>query len=122
MQVQGLNKLIIFVEDMAAQAKFYCGVLGLKPQAGSLPSDLDKVSWLPLDAGGFTLALHSGGKKRIGVDAPKFVFMVDDLEQARQQLKDHGLSLPDIFSPATGTLVLNVTDPEGNQFSLEQHS
>lgn len=122
MQAHKLDELILYVEDMAAQAEFYCGMLGLKPKAGKLPGNLPEVPWLPLDAGEFTLALHAGGKGRIGEDSPKFVFVVADLEQARAHLESTGLGLPAIFEAAPGTLVLNLTDPEGNRFSLEQRS
>ena len=38
--------------------------------------DYGKEFWVELDTGSCSLALHAGGKRRFGEDAPKFVFRV----------------------------------------------
>ncbi|MDB4637268.1 hypothetical protein OAK47_00485 [Planctomycetaceae bacterium] len=66
-----------------------------------------------------SLALHGGGEKRIGEDAPKFVFKVEEIEPTRQYLLDAGVEMSEIHSPAPGIKVCDTRDPEGNVFSIE---
>jgi hypothetical protein len=63
--------------------------------------------------------LHGGGKQRIGEDAPKIVFHVADVEQARHMLMERGVTVGAIRSPAPGVIVADGWDPEGNKFSIE---
>ncbi|MGE3315061.1 MAG: VOC family protein [Planctomycetaceae bacterium] len=114
-----LGEVILYVEDMPKQVRFYRDVLGLKviDPADSDPGD---AYWVLLDCGACQLALHGGGERRFGEDAPKIVFMVDDIQAARDELVRKGVPAGDTFSPAPGVSVVNCTDPEGNKFSLEK--
>jgi catechol 2,3-dioxygenase-like lactoylglutathione lyase family enzyme len=113
-----LGEVILYVEDMAKQVAFYRDVLGFRviDPADTNPCD---AFWVLFDTGSCQLALHGGGERRFGEDAPKFVFMVDDIQAARAELLAKGVAAGDVFSPVPNVSVVNCTDPEGNRFSLE---
>ena len=114
-------ELILYVEDMPNQVEFYRDVLGM--QAISPPGNINlaNASWVELDSGSCKLALHAGGKRRFGEDAPKFVFRVTDILAVHKTLLERGVAMGDIFQAAPGVWVSNASDPEGNRFSIESH-
>ncbi len=117
--IKNLSEIIIYVQDMDAQVKFYRDVLNIPIDH---PRDLDSYrgeQWVVFQAGSCKLALHSGGKKRFGRDAPKFVFDVEDIRATRELLSLKGVKLGKIRIPAPGVEVVDAEDPEGNLFSLE---
>lgn len=117
-----LGEIILYVEEMGNQIEFYRDVLGLSVLEPAAKEKLADADWVLLDSGACRLALHRGGRRRFGADAPKFVFLVDDIEAARAHLVAHGVDAADPFSPAPGVQVVNCTDPEGNRFSLESRN
>ena len=74
-----------------------------------------------MDSGACTLALHAGGQRRQGADAPKIVFRVPDLAAARKALLVRGVLMGEMRSPAPGIQVCDGVDPEGHRFSIEAH-
>jgi catechol 2,3-dioxygenase-like lactoylglutathione lyase family enzyme len=114
-----LGELILYVADMKQQVTFYRDVLGLRVIDPSGGQDLAEAYWVLFDTGACHLALHGGGKRRFGQDAPKFVFFVDDIEAARTHLLKAGVSVSEARSPAPGITVVDCKDPEGNVFSIE---
>lgn len=116
---KGLIEVILYVEDMARQVRFYQDILGFKV---TYPPDLDdygQEEWVTLDTGPCTLALHGGGRKRLGEDSPMIVFGVTNIEAARNNLLAKDVSLGEIFSAAPGVKVCHGRDPEGNPLALE---
>ncbi len=118
--IGNLSELILYVEDMNRQLRFYRDTLGFRVIEPTEDADVDSAYWILLDTGSCKLALHGGGKRRFGNDAPKFVFAVHDIQAARTQLASAGVKVGDVRSPANGVLVVDASDPEGNVFSLEQ--
>ncbi|QDG51781.1 hypothetical protein FIV42_13805 [Persicimonas caeni] len=119
MKLGPLSEIILYVEDMESQVAFYRDVLGL---AVTYPAECDSYAdqhWVTFDTGACSLALHGGGSQSQGKDAPKFVFDVDDIAEARQELLDHGVRVGEVRSPAPGVDVVDARDPEGNAFSIE---
>lgn len=117
-----LHEIIIYVSDMDVQVQFYRDTLGL-PVA--FPSDLDNYAdqyWVVFNTGECSLALHGGGNKQFGTDAPKFVFKVDDVSRVRSELIANGVSAGELRSPTTGVEIVDCKDPEGNVFSIESRS
>lgn len=114
-----LAEVIVYVEDMAAQVAFYRDVMGIPPAAHEDVEQGIKHGWLTFASGPCVMALHAGGKRRFGEDAPKLIFLVDDIEAERSRLMGLGVKLDEIFSPAPGVQVSNGVDPEGNKFSIE---
>ncbi len=114
-----LGEIILYVSDMESQVRFYRDTLGLQI---AYPSGLHSYSdeyWVTFHTGACILALHGGGQKDFGKDAPKFVFKVDDIAHVRDVLMARGVAVGEIRSPAEGVQVVDGRDPEGNAFSLE---
>jgi predicted enzyme related to lactoylglutathione lyase len=116
----GLLEVILYVQDMQAQVSFYRDKLGLVVKEPRGIQDYSDVYWVELDTGACTLALHGGGQRRQGPDAPKFVFRVADVEATRSGLESRGVALGELRSPAPGVWVCDGVDPEGNKFSIER--
>jgi len=118
-KVGELMEVILYVQDMSAQVAFYRGVLGLAVRQPQGVQDFSQVYWTELETGACVLALHAGGQRRFGQDAPKIVFRVSDLQTARQAMLDRGVPVGEARSPAPGVWVCDAADPEGNNFSIE---
>jgi catechol-2,3-dioxygenase len=59
-----LCEVILNIEDMDAQTRFYRDLLGLQVQHES-------EFWTTFDTGACTLALHGAGERKIGEDAAR---------------------------------------------------
>ena len=116
-----IMEVILYVEDMDSQVSFYRDKLGLQVKFPKETSNYGEEFWVELDCGPCTLALHTGGKRRFGADAPKIVFRVGDILAARQELTDQEVEMGEIRSEAPGVWVSDGIDPEGNKFSIESH-
>lgn len=116
-----IMEVILYVEDMNRQVSFYRDKFGFEIRNPAGLDDYSNELWVELDTGGCSLALHAGGKRRFGADAPKFVFRVDDILAARQVLIDQEVEMGEIRSAAPGIWVCDGVDPEGNKFSIESH-
>jgi len=114
-----LMEVILYVEDMDAQVSFYRDLLGLEVKEPDSVEDWTDVHWVELETGTCTLALHAGGQRRHGDDAPKLVFRVSDVPGTRDELARRGVSMGEVRSPAPGVQVSDGVDPEGNRFSIE---
>jgi predicted enzyme related to lactoylglutathione lyase len=117
-----LMENILYVQDMNAQVRYYRDTLGLTVKAPAGLDDYAKEFWVELETGPCTLVLHGGGQGRLGADAPKFVFHVDDIVAAHATLVGRGAKMADISSPAPGVHVADGVDPEGNHFSIEHRA
>lgn len=116
-----LIEVILYVEDMPKQVRFYRDVLGLPVRDPARKADLSAEGWVTLGEGDCVLALHAGGKRRLGKDTPKIVFRVEDIHGARATLSQRGVPLGEVRSAAPGVWVCDGTDPEGHPYSIEQH-
>jgi catechol 2,3-dioxygenase-like lactoylglutathione lyase family enzyme len=119
MQLSHLCEVILYVEDMSAQVRFYRDVLGLRLTHPPGIEDFSDQYWVTFDTGSCTLALHGGGHRRIGEDSPKIVFLTEDLAASRSILVSRGVAISAPRSPAPGHAVCDAKDPEGNPFSIE---
>jgi predicted enzyme related to lactoylglutathione lyase len=117
-----LIEIILFVQDMNRQIAFYREMLGLDVTYPAGLIDYSGEHWVTLSTGACTLCLHSGGQGRIGEDAPKFVFRVPEIFDARQLLLERGAQIGEVRTAAPGVLVADGRDPEGNAFSLESRA
>lgn len=121
MKIEGLIEVILYVQDMNTQVKFYRDTLGLRLTFPQEKRDYEGEMWVTFATGACVLALHAGGEQRIGQDAPTIVFGVSDIQQARSSLVERGVAMSEIRSAAPGILVCDGKDPEGNSFSIESH-
>jgi predicted enzyme related to lactoylglutathione lyase len=116
-----LIEIILYVQDMKRMTSFYHEVFNLPISYPVGVSDYSKESWVTFGTGTCALALHSGGKGRIGADTPMIVFGVKDIHFIRSTLVNRGVTLDDVFQAAPGVLVCHGRDPEGNPIALEEH-
>jgi len=117
--ILGLKEIILYVSDMEAQVAFYRDKLGLRVLH---PSGLDSYRdeyWVVFDTGQCRLALHGGGERDFGADAPKIVFAVADFDVALARLIAAEINMGPERSPAPGVRVSDGKDVEGNVFSIE---
>ncbi|MBD3403168.1 hypothetical protein GF420_09760 [candidate division GN15 bacterium] len=114
-----LSQIILYCEDLAMQVAFYRDVIGLKVTFPQGIEDYSTETFVTFDSDGFSLALHSGGQRLVSEDAPRLVFVVDDIETARDYLRSEGVLMSEIFSPTPGVQVADGRDPEGNRFSIK---
>jgi predicted enzyme related to lactoylglutathione lyase len=119
MQIGSLSEVIVYAKDMNAQVAFYRDKLGLEVTYPAGLNDYAGQYWVTFATGACTLALHGGGEGKSGPDAPKFVFCVTDIHDARTTLEARGVSVGPVREAAPGVLVCDGKDPEGNAFSLE---
>lgn len=116
--VRGLLQIILYVKDMQKQVHFYRDVLGLPLRDLAAETDFSQHFWVEFDTGSCIFALH-GGEGRVGVDAPRLVFEVDDVEAACHALLGRGIRMGQYRLAAPGVKVCEGYDPEGNLFSIE---
>jgi predicted enzyme related to lactoylglutathione lyase len=116
-----IMEVILYVEDMDSQVSFYRDKLGLQVKFPEEAANYGEEFRVELDSGPCILALHTGGKRRFGADAPKIVFRVGDILAARQELTGQEVEMGEIRSAAPGVWVSDGIDPEGNKFSIESH-
>jgi CBS domain-containing protein/predicted enzyme related to lactoylglutathione lyase len=117
----GLIEVILYVKDMGAMVTFYRDLLGIDVESPVESADYGQESWVLLETGVCSLALHSGEQRRLGEGTPMLVFGVVDVEQARAALVERGVVLEAVFDAAPGIKVCHGRDPEGNPFALEEH-
>ena len=119
MITKGLIEIIVYVQDMNAQVAFYRDNFGLEVLYPSNLTNYADEFWVTLNTGACVLALHGGGQKRFGDEAPKLVFGVDDIHAARAELVKRGVKIGDVRPAAPGVWVCDGENPEGNKFSIE---
>lgn len=61
-----LIEVILYIEDMAKQVRFYRDLLGLPVRFPPGKADLSAEGWVTFGEGDCVLALHAGGKRRLG--------------------------------------------------------
>jgi predicted enzyme related to lactoylglutathione lyase len=115
-------EVILYVQDMDSEVAFYRDVLGLTVKEPPGLEDYGQAFWVELETGPCTLALHAGGQRRFGADAPKIVFCVADVARTRADLAQAGVPMGEVRSPAPGVQVCDGSDPEGNRFSIESRT
>ncbi len=111
-----LHRVIIFVNDVQACARFYADAFGFDRIATD-----DPTGWQELDTGGCRLAFH----KARGVTGPtgsdehphKIVFFAKNVAQARERAAAHGAVMGHVKTFGTLTLC-DGRDFEGHVFQL----
>jgi predicted enzyme related to lactoylglutathione lyase len=117
-----IGEVILYVNDLPAQVRFYRDLLGLEIDSPRGQVDFTQEQWVTFRTGACQLALHTGGRGIPGKHAVKFVFVVGDLPRAQAALAEKGVALSECRSPCPGVFVCDGTDPEGNSFSMESRN
>ncbi len=121
LKTSGIIEIILYVSNMDGMVRHYRDTMGLSVTFPPNKIDYSKEFWVTLHAGSCVLALHGGGQKRLGPDAPKIVFGVSDIHTNRKTLLENNVQMGEVRAAAPGVLVCDGFDPEGNPFSLESH-
>jgi predicted enzyme related to lactoylglutathione lyase len=117
--LKGLAEVILYVENMQEMVEFYRDAMGLSIKNPAKLTDFRHEEWVEFQTGTCSLCLHSGGKRRLGRDAPSFVFRVSDMEVARDELCERGVPMDEPHMVAPNVWICGGEDPEGNRFSIE---
>jgi catechol-2,3-dioxygenase len=103
-----MARVILFTAQMEKMTAFYRDVIGLKQLT-------NEKSWREFDAGGVTIALHSGPPSP-GKKGPKIAFMAKDVAAMRKTLTKRGAKFGKV---SVGEFHLcNGKDPDGNPIQL----
>lgn len=101
-------RIILFTRQMEPMTVFYRDVMGLKQVT-------NEKGWREFDAGGVTIALHSGPSSP-GAKGPKIAFHAKDVAAVRETLVKRGAKFGKV---GVGDFVLcNGKDPDGNPIQL----
>jgi predicted enzyme related to lactoylglutathione lyase len=104
-----MARIILFTNQMDAMSKFYGEVLGLKQIS-------KEKGWCEFDAGGATIALHSGPSSP-GRKGPKIVFHAKDVAAMRGKLAARGAKFGEVRQGEVLCLC-DGKDPDGNPIQL----
>lgn len=111
-RIGSMNRVIVFVKNMAVMRAFYEQKLGLTPVGYS------DAGWVSYDAGGAMISLHSETKaKHSGGSAVQIVFHSDDVPAARVELIARGVQMGKLWD-SDGLAFSDGQDPEGNWFQI----
>jgi len=103
-----MARVILFTNQMDKMTAFYRDVIGLRQVT-------DEKGWREFDAGGVTVALHSGPPSP-GRKGPKIVFQAKDVAAMREALVKRGAKFGKV---SAGEFHLcNAKDPDGNPIQL----
>jgi catechol 2,3-dioxygenase-like lactoylglutathione lyase family enzyme len=101
-------RVILFVRDVSAVARFYQEKLGL-PVVSEAPG------FIELDAGGCRVALHNAAKANPG--RTKLSFYAKDVGKVREELVRRGVRMGRLLE-SPGLAMCDGKDPEGNTFQF----
>jgi catechol 2,3-dioxygenase-like lactoylglutathione lyase family enzyme len=104
-----LARIILFTASMDAMTEFYGKILGLEQVT-------DDPCWKEFQAGGATIALHSGPPSP-GKKGPKIVFHADDVAALRETLAARGAKFGKVRQGDPFCLC-DGKDPDGNPIQL----
>ena len=104
-----LARVILFTAQMEAMSSFYGEVLGLRPIT-------KEKGWQEFDAGGASIALHSGPASP-GRKGPKIVFHASDVAALRATLVARGATFGKVRQGEVFCLC-DGKDPDGNPIQL----
>lgn len=112
-----LIEIILYVKDMNAEVRFYRDVLGLPLRYPKGLEDYSGEMWVEFSVGNSTLALH-GGAGSEPQDDHEIVFMVDNVAQARDMIKEAGIEMGEVRPLEDGSPISEGRDPDGHRFSI----
>lgn len=112
-----LREIILFVQDMESEVRFYRDVLGLKIAYPSGLADYSEEMWVAFSTGDCTLALH-GGSKEEPAGQHEIIFKVEDVAKARKAIMDAGIHMEAVRDLEDGAPISEGVDPAGHRFAI----
>lgn len=116
--IQGLTRLIVYVQNMETQASFYRDVLGMNIQSPAGLESYQAQPWVEFETGQCSLVLHIKHDRQSTKDQSKLAFSVDNIYTAHELLTQRGAILSEIRDRVDGFKVSDGFDPEGNPFCI----
>lgn len=110
-------EVILYVQDMESEVRFYRDVLGLQLKYPPGLADYADQMWVEFDLGETTLALH-GGVEEPPDTQHELVFWVEDVARARAEIITAGTNMAEIRTLEDGAPIANGLDPAGHRFSI----
>jgi len=110
-------EIILYVQDMNAEVRFYRDVLGLPLRYPKGLEDYSGEMWVEFSIGDATLALHGGADSSPQNDH-EIIFMVENVARAREMIIETGTEMGEIRELEDGSPVAEGKDPDGHQFSI----
>ena len=117
MKILGTDFVTYYVSDFHQAVMFYRDVLGLPLGTYSAGEE-----WAEFDCGNVTLTLKGGMEISPGDHAPRVALAVDDIAQARAELKARGVNI--VRAPQNHGVCghLELLDPDNNVVILHHRS
>ncbi|MCB2214021.1 VOC family protein [bacterium] len=113
------SQVILYVNDMAAEVRFYRDRLGLPIRYPKGKTDYSKEMWVEFDGGDCSLALHGGVDDPPGIEH-EIVFTVDDIMTAWLDLSEADVDIGQVRLLETNEPFATGHDPEGHRFSIRE--
>ena len=110
-------EIILYVQDMNSEVRFYRDVLGLSIKYPKGLEDYTDQMWVEFDLGETTLALH-GGADETPNTLHELVFRVENVARAREMIIAAGIKMSDIRELEDGSPIAAGRDPAGHRFSI----
>lgn len=110
-------EIILYVQDMNSEVRFYRDVLGLSIKYPQGLEDYAKEMWVAFNLGETTLALH-GGAGETPDALHELVFHVENVAHARDLILAAGTKMGEIRELEEGAPIAEGQDPGGHRFSI----
>lgn len=115
--LQKKSEVILYVQNMESEVRFYRDVLGLSIRYPRGLSDYANEMWVEFVLGDTILALH-GGAKEMPDGLHEIVFWVDDVEEARETIIEAGYTIGEIRILEDGAPIAQGLDPAGHRYAI----
>lgn len=110
-------QVILYVQDMESEVRFYRDVLGLTLQFPKGLQDYSDQMWVEFDAQPGILALHAGVNETPD-DTHEIVFLVEDINRARDAIIAAGIKIDPVRILEDGAPIAEGRDPAGHRFAI----
>ena len=110
-------EIILYVQDMNSEVRFYHDVLGLSIKYPQGLEDYTDQMWVEFDLGETTLALHGGADEKPN-SLHELVFRVENVARAREMIIAAGTKMGEIRNLEDGSPIAEGRDPAGHRFSI----
>jgi len=110
-------EIILYVQNMNAEVRFYRDVLGLKLRYPQGLKDYSDEMWVEFTVGDTLLALHGGASNQPDT-LHEIVFWVENVAQAREMIIAAGVEMNEIRALEDGAPIAEGMDPSGHPFAI----
>lgn len=110
-------EIILYVQDMNSEVKFYRDVLGLLLKYPQGLEDYANEMWVEFNLGETTLALHGGAHERPDT-LHEVVFRVENVNRARDMIIAAGIHMEEVRDLEDGAPISEGVDPAGHRFAI----